>query len=277
MPRALPNTEEQRNVTPGEDLDSAAPDTEGPALASARFQTSAPVEDQPAPDAGPADADEVEQLRAENAALQRAVGELQQLLEEGSVQGGEAPWLERQKEYESLLDEKSEVIRGLHAKILELQQQPRPAPATPREEELLALSDELERERCQLDQERRQLEQERNQLKADEADLMKQMRDMEVQMARERAELARQRNEVQRLHSEIRHELELASRDATLRERLMPLQRRHQDMVHRKGVPPAAPPQAGGAEPSAPQGAASKDPKAKDSGLLGRFFGQGGR
>src|SRR5207244_8585138 len=84
------------------------------------------------------------------------------------------------KEYENLLDEKSEVIRELHQRIQELQD--RPAGETPREEELLALSEELD---C-----------ERRQLKDDEEALMKQMRDMEVQMSRERAEFARQRNEL---------------------------------------------------------------------------------
>ena len=56
--------------------------------------------------------------------------------------------------------------------------------------------------------------------------MMRQMREMELQMAKERAELARQRNDLQRLHSEIRHELELAQRDAAVNERLRLLQRR---------------------------------------------------
>jgi len=63
---------------------------------------------------------------------------------------------------------------------------------------------------------------------------------MEVQMSRERAELARQRSELQRLQSEIRHELDLAARDAALRERLAPLQRRHQEMTGRTGAPAAS-------------------------------------
>src|SRR5205814_850230 len=91
---------------------------------------------------------------------------------------------------------------------------------------LLALSEELERERKQL--------------KDDEESLMNQMRDMEVTMAKERAELARHRTEMQRLHTEFRHEMELASRDASLRERLAPLQRKHQEMINRKGGAPSA-------------------------------------
>src|SRR5262249_36061991 len=55
---------------------------------------------------------------------------------------------EQRKEYEGLLEEKSEVIRELHRKLHE--QPAHPAGSTPREEELLALSEELERERRQL-------------------------------------------------------------------------------------------------------------------------------
>src|SRR5438132_10912829 len=129
----------------------------------------------------------------------------------------------RQRKYEGLLEEKSEVIRDLHRRLHEQSEKPA-ATSAPREEELIALSEELERERRQL--------------KEDEEALMEQMRQMEVQMSRERAELARQRNELQRLHGEIKHELELASREAELRDRLQPLQRRHQEMAHRKGAEP---------------------------------------
>ena len=52
------------------------------------------------------------------------------------------------KEYESLLEEKSEVIRSLHLKMQE--GHAGVTAEVPREEELLALSEELERERAQL-------------------------------------------------------------------------------------------------------------------------------
>jgi chromosome segregation ATPase len=227
-----------------------------------------------APEGDPAaDGPNVERLLAENAELNQALHELQHILEESEKR--EHAWTEQQKEYESLLEEKSEVIRGLHQKLQELQEKVRIAP-TPREEELIALSDELDRERCRLQQERKSLEQEKEQLQEDEEHLMKQMREMEVQMSRERAELARQRNELQRLHADIRHELELASRDATLRERLMPLQRRHQELMHRKGgAPSAAREQAPPPEPEPAPNA--KEERGKDSGLLRRFFGSGGK
>lgn len=199
-------------------------------------------------------ADELEQLRADNAELRRALGEAEGRIEELSRLDA-AAMAEQLKEFEALLDEKSEVIRALHRKNQELQD--RPPVATPREEELLTLSEELERERRQL--------------KEDEDGLMKQMQDMEVQMARERAEMARQRNELQRLHSEIRHELELAARDATLRERLAPLQRRHQDLTTRRGGAPAAAAETGNTAP-APAPSSEPTPQ-KESGLFRRLFG----
>jgi hypothetical protein len=204
----------------------------------------------------PAD-QEAAQLRAENAELRRATDELRQILEEAKQL--EESWARREKEYESLLEEKSEVIRDLHRK---LQEAPaageRPAGgSTPREEELLALHEELERERRQLTE--------------DEESLMKQMREMELQMSRERAELARQRNELQRLHTDIRHELELAARDATLRERLAPLQRRAQDALNRRGAAPSA---EASAQPAAQQSPAPRPQPARgSSGILRRLFG----
>lgn len=219
----------------------------------------------PANDATGADGRELDQLRNENAELRNAVTELQQLVEEAA--GGEQAWQDQQREFESLLEEKSEVIRSLHQKLKEYQDRPEPKPV-PREEELIGLSDELERERCNLQQERREFERERNQLKEDEDALMQQMREMEVSMSRERAELARQRSELQRLHGEIRHELEMAARDGALRERLAPLQRRHQDMLHRKGAAPAQRREASQALEPPPVMQEEK----KDSSLFKRLF-----
>jgi len=213
---------------------------------------------------------ESDSLQAEQATLRCTVEELEKLLDE--KMRAEQTWTEKQKELETLVEDKSEVIRELH---LKLQERPaaggprgsavlptgaaREAAITPREEELLALSEELEEDRRQL--------------REDEETVRTQMREMEVQMSRVRAELARQRNELQRLHSEIRHELELASRHAALRDRLEPLQRRHQEMLHRKGGEPS---RDGASEPAPqpstatpPQQASAKNP----TGLLHRLFG----
>src|SRR5205807_9087597 len=109
-----------------------------------------------------------------------------------------------------------------------------------------------------------QREQGRRQLREDEESLMKQMREMEVQMSRERAERARQRSELQRLQSEIQHELDLASRQAEIRLRLQPLQRRHDEMTGKKTATPRdAKPAGDGKTPEPP----------KDSGLFRRLFG----
>jgi hypothetical protein len=167
-------------------------------------------------------AHEVELLRAEKAALRHTLDELEGLLEE-KMQAAQSTYARQQKQG-ALLEEKSEEIRELHLQLLEC-----PATAgsresnlSPREEELLALSQELE--------------QERRQLRSDEEALTDQMREMELQMSRERAELARQRHELQRLHGEVVQELERASRNSSLRERLQPLQRRHQEILHREAA-----------------------------------------
>jgi myosin heavy subunit len=226
---------------------------------------------------GPAgnEAQECERLRAENAELRRTIAELEELIN-SDPSGGAKAWAEKEKEYDSLLEQKSEVIRSLHLKIQELQEQApaKAGPLPPNEEELQAVCDELERERTQLDLERREIQQDRAQLQEDEESLMKQMREMEMAMSRERAELARQRNDLQRLHNDIKHELELAARDASLRDRLVGLQRRHQDITTRKGASPVASPAS-----APPSGSKSPPPQApprkESSGILGRLFGSG--
>jgi len=203
--------------------------------------------------AGIASANELEPLQEENTQLRAAMAELEQRLAEAETLDTQA-LVKQLKECEDLLDEKSETIRALHRQLQEAPE--RPPAATPREEELLALSEELERERRQL--------------KEDEQVLMQQMREMEVQMSRERAEMARQRSELQRLQNEIRHELELAARDGTLRERLAPLQRRHQEMSTGRRPTPAPEPSAP-VTPTTPPAPAPGG--AKQSGIFRRIFG----
>jgi len=192
----------------------------------------------------------------ENGALAEQLAEAERQLIELRKDAEEA-LLQQQAEFERILEEKSELIRNLHLKVQELQDRPAAPTCTPREEDLMALSEELERERQQL--------------KEDEAALMEQMGQMEVQMSRERAELARQRTELQRLQGEIRLELELAARDAALRERLAPLQRRQQEISARRSpgatpVPPA---------PTIPASTAPANavPLGGSNGLLRRIFG----
>jgi chromosome segregation ATPase len=192
-------------------------------------------------------------LIRENEQLREQMAEMERLLN-GLKQEAEQALANQQREYENLLEEKSELIRSLHRKLHELQERPPNPTSAPREEELLALSEELERDRAQL--------------KEDEAALMEQMGQMEVQMSRERAELARQRSELQRLQNEIRHELERASRDAALRERLAPLQRRQQEMNRRSGPSHESVP-----VPEEKALPPRNDNCPRDSGIFRRIFG----
>jgi hypothetical protein len=226
---------------------------------------------------GPDDSAELEQYRHENAELRSIIAELHDRLEAAQKQEQEG-LQDRLKEYEGLLEEKSELIRSLHLKVQELEARPL-VPQTPKEEELLALSEELDRERCQLQQDRRQLEEERKQLVEDEELMTKQMRDMEVQMARERADFARQRIELNRLYEEIRRELDNVERNGLLNQRLGQLRERFQDVANGHSGPrpslrsasspnlslPDTPP----AENAVPR----EEPGKRRESFLGRLFG----
>lgn len=147
-------------------------------------------------------------LKKENEALQRRILEL----EEKAKADAPTAWQEQQREFDQILEEKSEAIRRLHMQVHELQEALRGGPQGPTAE--------------QLDQRQLVLDQLEQRLLADEEALNMQAREMEMSMAKERAELARQRAELQRMHADVQREVELASRDPGLRERLANLQRR---------------------------------------------------
>jgi chromosome segregation ATPase len=233
---------------------------------------------------GSEDLQEMDRIRDENNQLRALCLELEQALQEAATGGKNVDVNEQAREYEALLEEKSETIRQLHLHVEELQAALTDAEArvaeaaeqtedrgrghsgpAPREDELLALSEELERERRQLQE--------------DEQTLMDQMREMEVGMARERAELARQRNDLQRLQSDIRHELERLERNGALQSKIDNLKTKLQDVTARRGAARtegssghASPPPPGPASPPPAAGG-----PAKGQGLMGRLFGQGGR
>lgn len=158
-------------------------------------------------------------VRVENARLKQLLEQARVRLEQ--LDRSAEQWRLREQEYESLLEEKSELIRQLHVQLSE-----RPAAkaatdeAVPTEEELIALHEELQRER--------------EQLKMDEETLMAQVRDMEIQMSKERAHLARQRADLTRLENELKHQMDLATRDATMRDRLGPLYKLQEDLMRRR-------------------------------------------
>jgi hypothetical protein len=228
------------------------------------------------------DPQEAARIQGENEQLRSIIDELRQQLDQ-SVAEGQSGMGERGREYEAMLEQKTDTIRELHVRLQQLEEGGGPSAESEAEdgsggvnqEELSALSDEIERERCQLEQERRRLEEDRKQLRDDEESMLRQMRDMEIQMAKERAELARQRNELQRLHSEIRHELELAQRDAAVNERLRMLTRRTNSEGPATGSS-AETPAAGKKKRTilATPAAEGKKDKKKGSGFFGRLFGK---
>lgn len=164
----------------------------------------------------------------------------------------EEAWVERQREYEALLDEKSEVIRSLHLQIQRLQGGESPG----EQPEVDVYDAALERQRAELAQRRRQLEE-------DEEALTRQIRDMELALARDRAEIARQRSELQRMQADFQRELDTASRDPQLRDRLSSLQRRNHEVGKRPATEPPAPQQ-----PSQ-----SQVPSQSRSSIFRRIFG----
>jgi len=192
--------------------------------------------------------DDLEHLRQENAVLKMRVEELEAL----ASGKGEELWQERQTEYEMLLEEKSEVIRGLHQHIQEMQETvaigETPQPNVAASGTGLGQAQEILRLKRELEDQRRQLEQ-------DEQDMISQMRQMEMSMAKERAEMARQRQEVQRLRADLAREIEQSSRDPELRERLNTL-RRHSDP-----------------RPTAPSDKPAEKLEQKSSGFFRRIFG----
>ena len=197
------------------------------------------------------DAGELDLLRQENAELRSRVQELESL---GAGQGEEL-WLERQREYEMLLEEKSEVIRSLHLKFQEAQESAiggdyAPVSSVASSGTKLLQAEEIFRLKREMEDQRRQLDQ-------DEQDLMTQMRQMEVTMAKERAEMARQRQEVQRLQADLAREIENSSRDPELRERLQNLRRVQEPKVG--AAPPALKP--------------AVTPDQQSSGFFRRIFG----
>jgi chromosome segregation ATPase len=203
----------------------------------------------------PEESGELARLRKENADLRAQVAELEQAL--GS--SNDSTWADQQKEYEALLEEKSEVIRSLHLKIQELGE--RQAPTV--EEETADIDvNKMKKEMAEL----------RRQLEEDEESLMQQMRQMEMAMSKDRAELARQRSEIQRLHNEVNHEIEIASRDPGLRERLVALQRLQGEITGRKTPGNSSAPVS--KEPPAPTLAPKRAAKAESSGLFRRIFGK---
>jgi hypothetical protein len=197
---------------------------------------------------------ELELYRMENDELRARIAEL-----EANASGkGDANWQERQKEYESLLEEKSEVIRNLHLQIQELEESVDLGGSAPVCPSSGNVSGSRLGQAAEIMRLKRDLEEQRLQLKQDEQDMIAQMREMELTMARERAEMARQRQELQRMKTDLAREVEQTSRDPELRERLNTLSRRTSPNL-------TAPVEKQAPKPEPPQ---------KTSGFFKRIFGK---
>jgi hypothetical protein len=257
-----------------EDDDELRREMERLAAEHRRLLSAAGVESAAAPAPAEPAAGDLGVLVLENDRLRGRNEELKRRLKE--VEAGGLSWEAQQKEYEALLEEKSEVIRSLHVQVQQLHEQveaagretnvidPAPQGAGPDSQAVLA-----------------DLERQRRQLRDDEEAVEEQMRQMELGLSRERVEIARQRAELQRLQLDLKHELEVAAREETLRERLAPLQRRHQDIVNGRGA--AAPPPRPKSAPqlsrpgTMPQLNAEPEPAEakKSTSIVRRLFGGG--
>jgi chromosome segregation ATPase len=222
-----------------------------------------PQEDVPAPAPVLSTDEELTILRELSGTLQARIDELEQMLEGRCDEG----WSELEREYEALIEEKSEMIRSLHHKNTELRERagsasPAVAPAP------VAVEEPPDRQ--ELLQLQREVQEQRKQMQDDEESMMAQMRQMEMALAKDRAELARQRAEMQRLHDELKHELDVAARDGGLRERLGALQRG----MNQAGSGRATTKQDAPSPNQPPKPPATVTPTPNKSGLFRRIFGQ---
>jgi hypothetical protein len=211
------------------------------------------------------EADDLPSLRRENTELRARLNGLEHALEGAPAEvwqaeeepvakpTEESPWAAKQKEYEAILEEKSEIIRGLHLRLHELQGSAG------------SLSDVAAHN--QTHSLKKQLEEEIAQVKRDEDELMTRMQQMEKAMSKDRAELTRQRNEIQRLHQELNQEIETASVDPGLRERLGTLEVLQGKVSDHK---PSASPSLHSNRPAVAP--AEPTPGKQGSGLLRRIF-----
>jgi type I site-specific restriction endonuclease len=197
----------------------------------------------------------VDRLTRENAELKRRIVDLEGALANQTPES----WTEQQRNFEELLDEKSEIIRTLNHKIQALTESGSLGANDYEQEKLQALAADLQARD--------------EQLRADEEAMQMQVREMEMRMSRERAELARQKSQIDRLHSDLERELEVASRDPNLRDRLRSLQRSGDGRPRPSTQPslePAAPSSETAALSASSLGASSLG---ESRGVLRRLFG----
>lgn len=181
------------------------------------------------------------QLREENEELRLMIQDLKQQIEGAGSQDPGA-WEEKEREFETILEEKSEEIRLLYMRIQEIEQQRNeppperaPRPGSSDDEELNSLAEELAQEQTKVEDERQAIQTERQQLRQDEEELESRMQEMELQTAKSRADLVKQRNELQRLYNEVRQEIEQARQNGVITDRVQNLEREAQALKSKRG------------------------------------------
>jgi hypothetical protein len=211
-------------------------------------------------------------LRAENLQLRIRLKDVERLLQADSDRREES-WAEQRKEYEMLLEEKSDVIRSQHQQLQELREQFPSSQGTAKPAAADSANDALRQELMAIQEE---LEEQRRQIDEDERAVRDQARQMEIAMSKERVEIARQRGELQRMHQELQHVIEQAQRDGGLRERLLAMQRRSQSesaQSHANGAAPSAPRRAQPTQANPPVTDGTDKPSRPSSSFLRRLFG----
>lgn len=211
----------------------------------------------------PVDADELARHKKECDQLRKRIAEL----EARQIADTPEAFSQQQREFEQIIEEKTETIRALHMRNQELEECLRGGPEGPSREQLESRHEEL----AQLEE----------RIRRDEESLNGQAREMEMAMAKERADLARQRGDLLRLRADVEREVELASRDSGLRDRLLSLQRRPDGRPRSTnslpaGNPATPTPSAPGRRPTtmAALDLDAEIEEAPKSGLLRRLFGR---
>ena len=238
------------------------------------------VAQEPTPNDPYSDSHQLLSLQKENERLQERVEELEHIVEMTTNQSDEI-WQEQQREYEAMLEEKSEIIRSLYQKIQKYKDKYAAAKSAMAEhEEISSQMPDISGDnplaiRQELAAMRDQIERDRMQLREDEHALEEQMRQMEISMSKERVELARQKNEIQRMYQELQREIDQADRDGNLRERLAQIQQNSRPDSH-PGGSGFQPRRAMPTQQSLPeQNQQANKPRPK-SGFFGRMFGNDG-
>lgn len=212
--------------------------------------------------------DELSVLKQENEELRKLVLEMDQALRQQPPQTpASKPGSET--EFEQILEEKSEVIRGLHSENLELKKI-----IADMEERLygggaseapLENAQGISGATAQAGQDILELQEQRDKLKREITEMEKHLCEEEVRASRERADLARQRYEIDRVKTDLEIELDKHQKDKDLRSKIIEMK------SHLSGTYPAMEPPAH--KESSPESSGDGQQTAKPAGFFQKLFG----